>query len=94
LQEADALSIPMRMCAIFLQHGDELVELVEQRYEAEDILQQLLAVYPNLLAGPGLGSAETLAAREARAWDRVRGGRAGPLEPRSPCSLMRKACRR
>jgi hypothetical protein len=39
------------MCAIFLKHGDELVEMVEQPYEAEDVLQQLLADYPNLLAG-------------------------------------------
>ena len=39
------------MCAIFLKHGDELVEMVEQPYEAEDVLQQLLADYPNLVAG-------------------------------------------
>jgi hypothetical protein len=39
------------MCAIFLKHGDELVEMVEQPYEAEGVLQQLLADYPNLLAG-------------------------------------------
>jgi hypothetical protein len=39
------------MCAIFLKHGDELVEMVEQPYEAEDVLQQLLADYPNLIAG-------------------------------------------
>lgn len=39
------------MCAIFLKHGDELIEMVEQPYEAEDILQQLLADYPNLLVG-------------------------------------------
>lgn len=39
------------MCAIFLKHGDELVEMVEQPYEAEDVLQQLLADYPDLLAG-------------------------------------------
>lgn len=39
------------MAAIFLKHGDELFEMVEQPYEAEDVLQQLLADYPNLLAG-------------------------------------------
>jgi hypothetical protein len=39
------------MCAIFLKHGKELVEMVEQGYEAESVLQQLLADYPNLLAG-------------------------------------------
>jgi hypothetical protein len=35
----------------YLKHGDELVEMVEQPYEAEKILQRLLADYPNLLAG-------------------------------------------
>jgi hypothetical protein len=39
------------VCAIFLKYGDELVEMVEQPYEAEDVLQQLLADYPTLLAG-------------------------------------------
>ena len=39
------------MCAIYLKHGDELVEMVEQPYEAEAVLQRLLADYPNLLAG-------------------------------------------
>jgi hypothetical protein len=39
------------MCAIYLKHGDDLVELVEQPYEAEAVLQRLLADYPNLLAG-------------------------------------------
>jgi hypothetical protein len=38
------------MCAIFLKLGDELVEMVEKPYEAEDVLQQLLADCPNLLA--------------------------------------------
>jgi hypothetical protein len=39
------------VCAIFLKVGEELVEMVEQPYEAEDVLQRLLADYPNLLAG-------------------------------------------
>ena len=39
------------MCAIYLKHGGELVEMVEQPYQAEEVLQQLLADYPNLLAG-------------------------------------------
>jgi len=39
------------MCAIYLKHGEELVEMVEQPYEAEEVLQRLLADYPNLLAG-------------------------------------------
>lgn len=39
------------VCAIFLKHGNELVEMVEEAYEAESVLQKLLADYPNLLAG-------------------------------------------
>jgi hypothetical protein len=39
------------MGAIYLKHGDELVAMVEQPYEAEAVLQRLLADYPNLLAG-------------------------------------------
>ncbi|RKQ90861.1 hypothetical protein C8N24_0676 [Solirubrobacter pauli] len=39
------------VCAIYLKHGDDLVEMVEQPYEAEAVLQRLLADYPNLLAG-------------------------------------------
>ena len=37
--------------AIYLKQGDELVAMVEQPYEAEDLLQELLAKYPGLLAG-------------------------------------------
>lgn len=44
-------TIRAAMCAIYLKHGDELVEMVEQPYEAEEVLQRLLADYPNLLAG-------------------------------------------
>jgi hypothetical protein len=39
------------MCAIYLKLGEELVEMVEQPYEAEEVLQRLLADYPHLLAG-------------------------------------------
>jgi hypothetical protein len=39
------------MCAIYLKLGEELVEMVEQPYKAEEVLQRLLADYPNLLAG-------------------------------------------
>jgi hypothetical protein len=39
------------MCAIYLKHGNDLVEMVEEPYEAEEVLQRLLADYPNLLAG-------------------------------------------
>jgi hypothetical protein len=36
---------------IFLRHGDELLPMVEQPYEAETVLQELLASYPGLLSG-------------------------------------------
>jgi hypothetical protein len=36
---------------IFLLSGDELLEMREQAYDSEDLLQTLLARYPNLLAG-------------------------------------------
>ena len=34
-----------------LQENDELVEMREQQYDSEDLLQKLVAKYPNLLAG-------------------------------------------
>jgi len=39
------------MSAIFLKQGDSLAEMIETEYEAEDVLQKLLADYPGLLAG-------------------------------------------
>lgn len=36
---------------IYFKQGDELVPMLEQPYEAEDLLQELLAKYPGLLAG-------------------------------------------
>src|SRR5438477_5155334 len=43
---------------IFLiQSGGELVEMKEQPYDTEDVLQQLLAKYPSLLAGDQFGGA-------------------------------------
>jgi hypothetical protein len=42
---------------IFLiQSGGELMEMTEQDYESEDVLQELLAKYPNLLAGNQMDS--------------------------------------
>ena len=44
---------------IFLvRDDDELVEMTEQPYNSEDILQDLLAKYPNLLAGDQMDSEE------------------------------------
>ena len=43
--------------AIYLiQNNDELVEMREKSYDSEDILQGLLAKYPNLLAGDQIDS--------------------------------------
>jgi hypothetical protein len=40
------------MSGIFLlQAGGDLVEMNEQPYDTEDVLQELLAKYPNLIAG-------------------------------------------
>jgi hypothetical protein len=37
--------------AIYVKHGDQLIEMTEQRYDAESVLQQLLSDYPNLRVG-------------------------------------------
>src|SRR5947208_12743767 len=43
---------------IFLiQSGGDLVEMIEQPYDTEDMLQELLAKYPNLLAGDQMDGA-------------------------------------
>lgn len=39
---------------IFLLNGEQLVEMRERAYDSEDLLQALLAKYPNLLAGDRL----------------------------------------
>ena len=36
---------------IYLREKDGLVPMTEARYDAEDVLQKLLADYPDLLAG-------------------------------------------
>ena len=36
---------------VFLRRGEDLVEMIEQRYELEDHLQELIELHPNLLAG-------------------------------------------
>ncbi len=36
---------------VFLRRGEDLVEMIEQRYELEDHLQELIERHPNLLAG-------------------------------------------
>ncbi len=39
-----------------IQSGDELIEMTEEPYDSEDRLQELLAKYPNLLAGDQMNS--------------------------------------
>lgn len=39
-----------------LQGNDDLIELTEQQYDSEHVLQSLLAKYPNLLASDRLGT--------------------------------------
>src|SRR5687768_1846408 len=41
----------MSKCVFLMQSDGKLVEMIEQQYASEDILQQLVAKYPNLLAG-------------------------------------------
>ena len=36
---------------VFLRRGEDLVEMIEERYELEDHLQELIELHPNLLAG-------------------------------------------
>jgi hypothetical protein len=43
---------------VYLLREDELVEMREAAYEAEDVLQELLAKYPSLLAGDQLSGTE------------------------------------
>lgn len=63
---------------IFLLNGDSLVEMREQAYDSEDVLQDWLARYPSLLAGDDeLASAPRrwlLVRREAGVPDREAGG--------------------
>ena len=39
------------MGAIFLRHGNTFIAMREQEYEAEDVLQALIAEHPEVLAG-------------------------------------------
>ena len=47
---------------IFVREGDQLVELREQPYDSESVLQSFLAQYPRLLGG------DQLAAGAPRRW--------------------------
>lgn len=55
---------------IYLRHGEEFVEMREQGYETEDLLQVLIADHPEVLAG---GDEWVLVKREAGVADREEG---------------------
>jgi hypothetical protein len=63
---------------IFLIGGDGLIELAQQAYESEGLLQSLLAEYPKLLAGEQMDPVDArrwvLVRREAAVPDRDGGG--------------------
>src|SRR5262245_59644878 len=63
------------MGAIFLRHGDSFVSMREQRYEAEEVLQGLIAEHPEILAEDESGerSAWVLVKREAGVADTEEG---------------------
>jgi len=48
----------MKSRIFLLQNDDNLIEMTEQPYNSEDILQSLLEKHPNLLAGDQLNEAE------------------------------------
>ena len=64
---------------IFLLSGEELVAMHEQPYDSEDLLQTLLAKYPELIAGEpvavddpaGLASCEARGRRSGQRYRRV-----------------------
>ena len=60
-----------------IQKGGGLVEMTEETYNSEDLLQGLLAQYPNLLAGDQMDSTEPrlwlLVSREAPLASKVDG---------------------
>jgi len=64
--------------SIFLINGDDLVEMTERPYDSEDVLQTLVARYPNLLAREQVDPTEPrrwlLVTREAGIPDREGGG--------------------
>jgi hypothetical protein len=61
--------------AIFLRHGDSFVPMREQPYEAEELLQELIAGHPQILAEDETGerSAWVLVRREAGVADSSEG---------------------
>jgi hypothetical protein len=63
------------MGGIYLRHGGSFIAMREQRYEAESLLQALIAEHPEVLAGDDEGNprAWLLVKREAGVADRAEG---------------------
>jgi hypothetical protein len=71
------------MPGVFLRHGQQLVPMVEAPYEGEDVLQQLIADHPALLAGDEAGDSGgelLLIRREANVVLGQEGGPRGSLD--------------
>jgi hypothetical protein len=71
------------MPSVFLRHGGDLVEMVEEPYEAEALLQELLERHPALLTGddsPVAGGEWLLVRREASVVLGTEGGPRGWLD--------------
>jgi hypothetical protein len=51
-----------------IQDDDRLVEMIEQPYDSEDQIQELLETYPNLLAGDEIDRVQTLHGTSVRRW--------------------------
>jgi hypothetical protein len=62
------------MAGIFLVSGENLVEMREQPYDSEDLLQALLAKYPSLLAGDEGGSRRWLLVKRETGVPSAEGG--------------------
>jgi hypothetical protein len=48
----------MKSGIFLIQHDEQLIEMKEQAYDSERLLQELLAKYPNLLAGDQMNQSE------------------------------------
>lgn len=48
---ASAVGIGWRGMTVYLEREGKLIEMTKRRYDAEDVLQSLIATYPDLLAG-------------------------------------------
>lgn len=51
-----------------IQDDDRLVEMMEQPYDSEDQIQELLETYPNLLAGDEIDRLQTRHGKSLRRW--------------------------